>query len=94
MNTNKCHSVQYSIARPVTLSVNKISVDGCCVQEAERTLQKLDASMKQVETLRVELAAYYCDDESTFLLVDAFRVIRAFCDKLQKVTKVCACKRS
>jgi len=44
--------------------------------------------MKQVETLRVELAAYYCEDESTFLLDDAFKVIRAFCDKLQKATKV------
>jgi len=58
------------------------------MQEAERTLQKLELSMKQVETLRVELAGYYCEDESTFLLVDAFKVIRTFCDKLQKATKV------
>jgi len=50
--------------------------------------------MKQVETLRVELAAYYCEDETTFLLVDAFRVIRAFCDKLQKVSKVRASNRN
>ena len=57
-------------------------------QEAERTLHKLNSSMKQVETLRVELAAYYCDDDSTFLLDDAFKVIRAFCDKLQKAVKV------
>jgi len=58
------------------------------VQEAERTLHKLESSMKQVETLRVQLAAYYCEDESTFLLDDAFKVIRAFCDKLQKAIKV------
>jgi len=46
--------------------------------------------MKQVETLRVELAAYYCEDESSFLLDEAFKVIRAFCDKLQKAIKVFA----
>ena len=58
------------------------------MQEAERTLHKLESSMKQLETLRVELAGYYCEDESTFQLVDAFKVIRAFCDKLLKATKV------
>ena len=46
------------------------------MQEAERTMHKLESSMKQVETLRVELAAFYCDDENTFLLDDAFKVIR------------------
>ena len=44
--------------------------------------------MKQVEMLRVELAGYYCEDESTFQLDDAYRVIRGFCDKLQKAVKV------
>ena len=53
-------------------------------------MHKLDSSMKQVETLRVELAAYYCEDDSSFLLDDAFKVIRAFCDKLQKAIKVFA----
>lgn len=48
--------------------------------------------MKQVETLRVELAAYYCEDESTFLLDDAFKILRAFCDKLLKAIKVCTSK--
>jgi len=62
------------------------------LQEVERTLHKLDCGMKQVEAKRVELAAYYCEDESTFLLDDAFKVVRAFCDKLQKVVKVRAVK--
>ena len=53
-------------------------------------MHKLESSMKQVETLRVELAAYYCDEESSFLLDDAFNVIRTFCDKLQKAIKVLA----
>ena len=51
-------------------------------------MHKLESSMKQVEALRAELAGYYCEDESTFQLDDAFRVIRAFCDKLQKAVKV------
>jgi len=51
-------------------------------------MQKLESSMKQVETLRVELAAYFCEDESTFLLDDAFTVIRTFCDKLNRAIKV------
>jgi len=51
-------------------------------------MHKLESSMKQVEALRAELAGYYCEDESTFQLDDAFKVIRAFCDKLQKAVKV------
>ena len=56
-------------------------------------MQRLESSMGQVETLRVELAAYYCDDEATFLLDDAFKVVRTFCDKLQKAVKVLAGRR-
>jgi len=62
------------------------------MQEAERTMHKLESSMKQVETLRVELAAFYCDDENTFLLDDAFKVIRTFCDRLQRAVKVITSK--
>jgi len=63
-------------------------VEPPCTQEAERALHKLDSSMKQVEALHVELAAYYCEDESTFVLDEAFKVIRTFCDKLQKAVQV------
>jgi len=44
--------------------------------------------MREVDSLRLELAAYYCDDEATFQLDDAYRIIRTFCDKLQKAVKV------
>jgi len=67
---------------------NKVSLILMRAQEAERAIHKLESSMQHVETLRVELAAYYCEDESAFLLDDAFKVIRAFCEKLQKAVKV------
>ena len=42
----------------------------------------------EVDALRDELAVYYCEDETTFQLDDAFKIWDSFCDKFRRSVKV------
>ena len=58
------------------------------LQTARVELDSVRMKMAEVDALRDELAVYYCEDEATFQLDDAFKIWDSFCDKFRRSVKV------
>jgi len=59
------------------------------LQVAQRDMHDLNEDLKDVESLRLELADFFCEEENTFKLEDCFRTLQTFCDRFNKAKLVC-----
>lgn len=57
------------------------------LQSAETELTVLKAGMTQVESLRLKLADFFCEDAATFKLEECFKIFQNFCDKFRQSIK-------
>ncbi|KAL7731951.1 hypothetical protein ACLKA6_017000 [Drosophila palustris] len=54
---------------------------------AESELSVLQTGMKQVDSLRLKLAEFFCEDAGTFKLEECFKIFQSFCDKFKQSIK-------
>uniref|UniRef100_A0A6P4FHW9 Formin-J n=1 Tax=Drosophila rhopaloa TaxID=1041015 RepID=A0A6P4FHW9_DRORH len=57
------------------------------LQAAESELAVLQAGMKQVESMRLKMSEFFCDDAATFRLEECFKIFQNFCDKFKQAVK-------
>ncbi|EDX09515.1 GD13991 [Drosophila simulans] len=57
------------------------------LQAAESELSVLQAGMKQVESMRLKMSEFFCDDAATFRLEECFKIFHNFCDKFKQAVK-------
>ncbi|KAH8239970.1 hypothetical protein KR032_009859 [Drosophila birchii] len=57
------------------------------LQAAESELAVLQSGMKQVESMRLKLSEFFCDDAATFRLEECFKIFHSFCDKFRQAVK-------
>ncbi|XP_017021271.1 uncharacterized protein form3 [Drosophila kikkawai] len=57
------------------------------LQAAESELAVLQSGMKQVESMRLKLSEFFCDDAATFRLEECFKIFQSFCDKFRQAVK-------
>ncbi|XP_002035654.2 formin-J [Drosophila sechellia] len=57
------------------------------LQAAESELSVLQAGMKQVESMRLKISEFFCDDAATFRLEECFKIFHNFCDKFKQAVK-------
>lgn len=55
--------------------------------QARSELNVLLSGMKQVDSLRLKLADYFCEDAATFKLEECFKIFQNFCDKFRQSIK-------
>ena len=58
------------------------------LQYARAELGGVAEDLAQLESLRLDLALYFCEDASTFKLDDCLKVISTFCDLFCKACQV------
>ncbi|KAK3100755.1 hypothetical protein FSP39_024772 [Pinctada imbricata] len=51
---------------------------------ANSEMGELQEDLKDVESLRLELADFFCEDPKTFKLEEAFKTLQTFCDRFKK----------
>jgi len=51
-------------------------------------LSDLESDVSELESLRVELAAYFCEDEKTFQLDECIRLFSTFFDSFVRASQV------
>lgn len=54
------------------------------IQAAERDVGLLQRGMKEVETIRLSLADFFCEDPGSFKLEECFKVFHNFCEKFKQ----------
>ncbi|XP_062577150.1 formin-J-like isoform X1 [Saccostrea cucullata] len=54
------------------------------LQEAKSEIDDLQEDLKDIESLRHELADFFCEDIKTFKLEEAFRTMQTFCERFKK----------
>ncbi|OWF45788.1 FH2 domain-containing protein 1 [Mizuhopecten yessoensis] len=52
--------------------------------DAEKDIKELQADLKDMESLRLELADFFCEDRNTFRLDECFKALHTFCERFQK----------
>ncbi|XP_017071188.2 formin-J [Drosophila eugracilis] len=57
------------------------------LQAAESELTVLQSGMKQVESMRLKMSEFFCDDAATFRLEECFKIFQNFCDKFKQAVK-------
>ena len=58
------------------------------LQFANGETRELQDDLQDIENLRKDLAAYYCEDEATFKLEECIRIFSTFFDKFKKAIQV------
>lgn len=53
------------------------------LQAAENESFQLQASLKEIDALRLQLAEFFCEDPASFKLEECFKVFQCFCDKFK-----------
>lgn len=54
------------------------------LQMAEAKMLMLQRAVKEVETVRLQLADFFCEDPSSFKLEECFKVFQNFCEKFKQ----------
>lgn len=54
------------------------------LQAAENKVQMLQRGMKEVESLRLQLSEFFCEDPNTFRLEECFKIFQTFCEKFKQ----------
>lgn len=44
----------------------------------------LQGGMKEVETLRLQLSEFFCEDPASFKLEECFKIFQSFCEKFKQ----------
>ena len=57
-------------------------------QNAIDELREVEADLDELEGLRLELAAYFCEDETKFRLDDCIKTFNTFCECFQRTIQV------
>lgn len=55
--------------------------------QAKAELAVLESYMKQVDSLRLKLADFFCEDAATFKLEECFKIFQNFCDRFRQSIK-------
>lgn len=50
---------------------------------AENKITEIGLAMKEVESLRLQLAEFFCEDPATFQLEECFKIFQNFCSKFR-----------
>ncbi|XP_045205613.2 formin-J-like isoform X2 [Mercenaria mercenaria] len=54
------------------------------LKSARKEMYNLKEDLKDMESLRLELADFFCEDENTFKLEECFKILQTFCDRFNK----------
>lgn len=57
-------------------------------QNSTKEVEELEEDLLDVETLRLELADFFCEDPPTFQLEECFKTLRTFCERFQRALQV------
>lgn len=57
-------------------------------QEANDDISELKEDLKDIDSLRLELADFFCEEPATFKLEDSFKTLQNFCDRFKKAIQV------
>lgn len=60
----------------------------CSLQFAKDDLSELQEDLKDIESLKLELADFFCEDPSSFKLEECFSVLNTFCIRFKKAITV------
>ncbi len=58
------------------------------LQYAQDEMGTLEMDLTELEELRVELASYFCEDDTAFKLEECIKIFQTFCDKFKKAIQV------
>jgi hypothetical protein len=58
------------------------------MQSADDDLRLLSTDMLEIETWRVDLARYFCEDPTSFKIDDCIATFNAFCQKFLRAVEV------
>lgn len=61
----------------------------CQTQQCIDELDTLDVKLKRVDTCRIELAAYFCEEVHAFRLDECFKILHAFKLRYTRAAQVC-----
>lgn len=54
---------------------------------AEKTVNTLQSSIKDIDNMRLDLAEFFCEDPGTFKLDECFKIFQNFCYKFKEAIK-------
>ena len=57
-------------------------------QKAVEETVELKEDLKDMESLRLELADFFCEDVKTFKLEECFKILQTFCERFTKAKLV------
>ncbi|XP_073842634.1 uncharacterized protein isoform X2 [Musca autumnalis] len=57
------------------------------LHSAEGEMTVLKAGMDAVDSMRLKLADFFCEDPATFRLEECFKILQTFCDKFKQAVK-------
>lgn len=57
------------------------------LQSAESEMTVLKAGMDAVDSIRLKLADFFCEDPAAFKLEECFKILQSFCDKFKQAVK-------
>lgn len=58
------------------------------LQLAKEDLSELQEDLKDIESLKLELADFFCEDPGSFKLEECFNVLNTFCSRFKKAISV------
>lgn len=54
-------------------------------------MAELQEDLKDIATLQVDLASFFCEDPQTFSLEESLRIMNTFCERFKKSIEVSYC---
>ena len=58
------------------------------MQIAKQDISELQEDLKDIDSLKLELADFFCEDASSFKLEECFNVLNTFCARFKKAISV------
>lgn len=55
---------------------------------AKKEMYELNEDLKDMESLRLELADFFCEEDKSFKLEECFKILQTFCDRFSKAILV------
>uniref|UniRef100_W4VR99 Putative formin 3 n=1 Tax=Corethrella appendiculata TaxID=1370023 RepID=W4VR99_9DIPT len=78
------------IKRQIELPTTEIDIKEQMVeflQTANRDVTMLQRGLKELESLRLQLSEFFCEDSATFKLEECFKIFHNFCEKFRQAVK-------
>ncbi|XP_062563199.1 FH2 domain-containing protein 1 isoform X1 [Armigeres subalbatus] len=83
---NRIKKIKKQIELPKTEPDIKYQMDEF-ITTAERDILMLQRALKELETMRLQLADFFCEDLATFKMEECFRTFHNFCEKFGQAVK-------